>query len=67
MSPPDDPRVVAMAREWCRLIGREPDELVIRSQREQRWLGYIGWCQQLLVVADAVDEVRAEAAATQAA
>lgn len=60
MSADVDPRLKAMAQEWCRMIGRDPDELVFGSRREARWTGYLGWCRQLL---EAVERAEAEAPA----
>jgi len=44
-----DPRIKAMSREWCRILGRDPDELVGRGRfRAPRWRGYAHLMERLL-------------------
>jgi len=44
-----DPRVVAMAREWCRILARNPDDIVRSSRgRVPRWEGYAHLMVRLL-------------------
>lgn len=48
-----DIRVVAMAKEWCRMIGKDPDQM-IRSAigKERRYLGYMSNMRRLLAAAE---------------
>ena len=52
----DDPRIEAMAREWCRSFmpgSRDPDEIVGRGRfRGPRWRGYASNMERLLRAAD---------------
>jgi hypothetical protein len=48
-----DPRVVAMAREWCRILAKEPDEIIGRGKyRAPRWQGYAHLMERLLGAMD---------------
>lgn len=44
-----DPRVIAMAREWCRILAKDPDEPVRGAGgRQPRWCGYVHLMERLL-------------------
>jgi hypothetical protein len=65
-----DPRVVAMAKEWCRMINLDPDHVMRQSKQEPwtpgkpmtallpRWFGYVPNMQRLLDAADQAKTAR---------
>jgi hypothetical protein len=71
-----DPRVEAMAREWCRMLALDPDypirqptpwpktDTEPRTALLPRWVGYIANMQRLL---DAADHASTSKAHTDAA
>lgn len=48
-----DVRLTAMAKEMCRMIGRDPDEVIWATRGKQpRYLGYMENMRRLLQAAD---------------